>query len=278
MPRLLRLSFVLGFGAALALGASACKSKNQNDAKFDADAKSGPDGARSGARVVRTNFPVTDEVSYKGQDKTDWYHVELKGKPGILTCVLKWDSGESDVAVDVFDDLGKQLSASAPKAKGAKEKQLLTQIDRPGHYFVRVSAPTEKDATQYTLEARWEEPKPENIAIAIVEPPPEEPKLKPKKEPKEPVEKPEAPTNSIQGRIVAAYRDDSGNYVLQIDKGSSHGIKVGMSGVVLNGPGGEDAVEGGELKVFQIVGPAKSLARSGIKSLGKNNRVSITLK
>jgi hypothetical protein len=273
MPRLLRL----GFAALLALGAPGCKSKNQNDAKFDADAKSGPDGARSGARVVRTNVPVTDEVNFKAQDKTDWYQVELRGKPGILTCFVKWDQMESDVAVDVFDELGKQLSASAPRGKGQKEKQLLTQIDKPGTYFVRVTAPTEKDATQYTLEARWEEPKPENIAIAIVEPPPEEPKPKRPKEPKEPVEKPEAPANSIQGRIVSAYRDGE-NYVLQIDKGSAHGIKVGMSGTVLNGPAGEDAIDGGELKIFQIVGPTKSLARSGVKSLGKNNRVSITLK
>lgn len=274
MRSLLRFSLA----AVLAAGVPACKSKNQNDAKFDADAKSGPDGARSGAKVVRTNFPVTDEVNYKSQDKTDWYQVDLKGRPGILTCILKWDRLESDIAVDVFDELGKQLSASAPKGKNQKEKQLLTQIERPGSYFLRVSAPTENDGTQYTIEARWEEPKPENIAINIVEPPPEEPKPKPKKEPKEPVEKPEAPSSSIQGRIVSAYRDEAGNYVLQIDKGSSHGIKVGMSGTVLAGPGGEDAVDGGELKVFQIVGPAKSLARSGIKSLGKNNRVSITLK
>lgn len=278
MPRLLRSGLGFGLGALLALGAPACKPKNQNDAKFDADAKSGPDGARSGARAVRTNFAVTDEVNYKGQDKTDWFQVDLRGKPGILTCFVKWDRLESDIGIDVFDELGKQLSASAPRGKGQKEKQLLTQIDKPGTYFVRVSAPTENDGTQYTFEARWDEPKPENIAIAIVEPPPEEPKPKPKKEPKEPApEKPEAPSSSIQGRIVSAYRDGD-NYVLQIDKGSAHGIKVGMTGAVLNGPAGEDVIDGGELKVFQIVGPNKSLARSPVKSLGKNNRVSITLK
>src|SRR3954466_8504915 len=81
---------------------------------FDADARSGPDGKRVGARTLQPNAPISDSVSYEMQDQTDWYLVQLPGKAGILTCELDWVSDKSDVAVDVFDEGGNQLAASAP--------------------------------------------------------------------------------------------------------------------------------------------------------------------
>ena len=103
---------------ALSTGAflGGCKPKEQPP--FDADAKSGPDGKRVGARTLQPNAPISDAVDYQGQDQTDWYLVQLPGKPGILTCELTWSNANSDIAVDVFDEGGNQLAASAP-APGA---------------------------------------------------------------------------------------------------------------------------------------------------------------
>jgi len=243
---------------------------------FDADAKSGPDGKRPGARVLIVNTPITDEVNYKNQDKTDWYVVDLKGKAGILTCKVNWDADTSDIQIDVYDEFGKEISASPVRNKGAKDKTLLTQIDRMGQYYIRISAPTANDGSVYTMEAKWELPKAE-LPTVLVEPEPI-PVPKPRK-PKEPVEKPvvEKPASeTVQARIVTAYRDGA-SMMMQIDKGSGDGIKSGMTGNILNGSSGEDPLDGGDFKIYQVVGPHKSLAKSSIASLGKNNRVSINL-
>ena len=55
------------------------------------------------------------------------------------------------------------------------------------------------------------------------------------------------------------------------------GIRVGMQGTVLSGPSGEDPLQGGQFRVYQVLGENKSLARCSLQSLGKNTRVMITL-
>src|SRR4051812_15688197 len=94
--------------------------KSGADAKFDADARSGPDGKRSTAREVKINTPVTDEVNFQAQDKTDWYLVKLLGHAGVLNTVVHWDSETSDVMIDVFDEIGRQISASPVRNRNAK--------------------------------------------------------------------------------------------------------------------------------------------------------------
>ena len=169
---------------------------------FDADAKSGPDGKRVGARTLQPNAPISDSVSYEMQDQTDWYMVQLPGKAGILTCQLDWSNDKSDIAVDVFDEGGNQLAASAP-APGAKKKQLLAKIERvPAPYFIRVWAQNKTDATPYTLTAKWEMPEPPKPEPIPEEPAPE---VKPKKhheEPKPRVERDSHPkqTDTVQDR------------------------------------------------------------------------------
>jgi len=245
-------------------------------AKFDADAKSGPDGKRPGARVLIVNSPITDEVNFKAQDQTDWFVVDLKGKPGILTCKVNWDAESSDIQVEVYDEFGKAISASPVRNKGAKDKTLLTQIDRMGQYYIRITAPTANDGSVYTMEAKWELPKAE-LPVVLAEPDPvPQPKVR---KPREVVEKPvvEKPSSeTVQARIVTAYREGS-SMMMQVDKGTADGIKSGMTGNVLNGPSGEDPLDGGDFKIYQVVGAHKSLAKSPIASLGKNNRVSINL-
>jgi hypothetical protein len=46
---------------------------------------------------------------------------------------------------------------------------------------------------------------------------------------------------------------------------------------VLSGPSGEDPLQGGAFRIFQVLDENKSLARCSLHSVGKNTRVMITL-
>jgi hypothetical protein len=250
-----------------------CHSKTPGEPPFDADLKSGPDGKRIGARAIRPNTSVSDEVNYQGQDQTDWYSVRLDGHTGLLTTELSWTRETSDLMVDVFDEWGVQLSASPPRSAGVRNKRLLAQIDKPGTYFLRVTAPSKTDGSPYTLVAKWDVP-PEPLAQSEPEPPPVEKKKK-QREPRM-VEQHERSSDTMQGRVVSAYRDGD-SLTLHIDKGSAAGVKPGMKGNVLLGPSGEEALDGGEFSITQVLDANKSLARSSLRSIGKNTRVVITL-
>jgi hypothetical protein len=247
---------------------------------FNADLKSGPDGKRSGAQVLRPNKPKTDEVSYPGQDKTDWYVIALKGQPNVLTTEIHWDTDGSDIMIDVFDEFGAQIAASPVRAKGAKSKKLLTQIDKPGTYYIRVTAPTKADGSVYTMEAKWDAPADLPTVVEADPLPPPQPPPPPRRPHREHVERPDPPEkasgDTIQGHVVSAYREGA-SLTLHIDKGASAGVKVGMSGTILSGPSGEDPLQGGSFKVVQVLDGNKSLAHSSLQSIGKNTRVMITL-
>jgi hypothetical protein len=265
------------------LAAAACGPKTSsnttpppNVGSTGPDAKSGPDGKRSGAKELKTNTAVTDEVTQPGGDKTDWWKVELKGKSGVLAAQVNWDQAGSDIMIDVFDDHGAQISASPVRGKGEQAKKLLTQIDKPGTYYIRITAPNAQDASVYTLEAKWDEPPPPPPPPPVVEntPPPPQKHHHEQREPRE--TKPPEGGPTLQGRVVQAYRDGEG-MMMQIDKGSEQGVRVGMPGSVLSGPSGEDAIDGGNFRVTSVLGPSKCLAKTSMKSLGRNNRVMITL-
>lgn len=269
--------------AILAFAACGPKSgsKTPKD-NFDADARSGPDQKRSTAQKLDVNKPHTDEVNYQQQDRTDWYEVDLKGKPQqpVLTTIINWDNANSDVNVDVFDAFGAQIAASPVRGKGEKQKTLYVPIPQPGTYYIRVTAPTKADGTVYTMEAQWQE----TAAVAVSAPPPpqdtpapppeEHAKHHATHEPREPREKPAGET--IQARVVSAYREGQA-LMLYIDKGSAAGIKSGDSGVVLQGSGGEDPVDGGTFRVIKVIDANKCVGSASLHSLGKNNRVAITL-
>ncbi len=243
---------------------------------FDADKRSGPDGKRSGANVLRTNKSRTDEVSFVQQDRTDWFVVTLKGPPNVLAAELHWDNAKSDLMVDVFDEFGKQISASPTRAPGSTQKMLLTQIDHPGVFYIRVSAPKPDDGSVYTMEAKWDTPPDLPAEVPVIPVPlpreatPREPK--PKHIPKE-----DPPQETIQGHIVSAYRE-GGSLTIHIDKGSGAGVKVGMSGNILTGPSGEDPLSGGSFRITQVLDERKSVARASIGTIGKNTRVAITVR
>jgi hypothetical protein len=223
---------------------------------------------------------VTDEVNYQRQDRTDWYVVQLRGRPGVLATEVHWDNDKSDLMIDIFDQYGGQIAASPVRAHGEKNKKLLTQIDKIGSYYVRVTAPGKNDGTVYTVEAKWDEPpeepvRPPPVVEKIIEPAPEPPR--PRRKPREEKPREEAPSASIQGHIVQVYRE-SGALTLQIDKGSSAGVRNGMNGTVLLGPSGEEALDGGDFRIFQVVDKEKSLGRTALRSIGRNTRVMINLK
>jgi hypothetical protein len=249
--------------------------KNAKD-NFDADAKSGPDAKRSGAQQLIANKPHTDEVNYANQDQTDWYRVDLKGRPNppVLTTKVNWDNVNSDVRIDVYDEFGQEIAASPVRDKGVTQKKLLTQIDKPGVYYIRVTAPTKTDGTVYTMEAEWNEP-----AVVVAPPPPppptpDEPPPPPPKHTRHVVEhEPKPEGEKIVARVVSAYREGAG-LMMYIDKGSAAGIHVGNTGSVLNGDG-DDALDGGDFKIIKVLDANKSVGQAGLRSLGKNNRVSI---
>ena len=76
--------------------------------------------------------------------------------------------------------------------------------------------------------------------------------------------------------MVSAYREGAA-LMMYIDKGSAAGIKPGDAGIVLQGSGGEDPVDGGTFKVVKVIDANKCVGSASIRSLGKNNRVAITL-
>ena len=156
--------------ALLAVAACGPKSGSKLPPNFDADARSGPDGKRSTAQRLDVNKPHTNEINFQQQDRTDWYVVDLKGKPNppVLTTVINWDNVNSDVNVDVFDPFGAQIAASPVRGKGEKQKTLYVPVPQPGTYYIRVTAPTRTDGTVYTMEAQWQEP----TAVAMAPPPP----------------------------------------------------------------------------------------------------------
>jgi hypothetical protein len=267
--------------ALLAMLAGCHNGKGGKNAKdnYDADAKSGPDAKRSGAQMLIANKPHTDEISYINQDQTDWYRVELRGRPNppVLTTKINWDNAGSDVRIDVYDEFGQEIAVSPVRDKGVTQKQLLTQIDKPGTYYIRVTAPTRNDGTVYTMEAEWREP------VVQAPPPPPPPQEEPPPVEEKPhhrvhVEREPKPEGGekVQARVVSAYREGS-SLMMYIDKGSGAGIHVGNNGAVLQGSDGEDALDGGEFKIIKVLDANKSVGQASLRSLGKNNRVSITL-
>lgn len=269
-----RASFWLAILLASSLGVLGCPKKDKLS-QFDADAKSGADGKRPGAQTIATNTAATDEVNFDLQDQTDWKQVQLKGKPGILTVELRWDSAQADLNCDVFDSFGEQIAASPGPTPGAQLKRTVVQIDSLGVYYLRIQAAKKGDSSVYTVRASWE-----GEEVAITPPPLPPPQPSPRSRPHASSPRPERKErhfdadHGVQGRIVSSYRD-AGQLVLHIDKGSGAGVKVGSTGTILEGANGSNALEGGTFTVVQVIDDNKSVAKTGLKSLGRNTRVLI---
>src|SRR5260370_31932615 len=126
------------------------------------------------------------------------------------------------------------------------------------------------------MEAEGNEPPAVVIAPPPPPPPPPEEEEKPRPRPRPHVveHEPKPEGEKVMARVVSAYREGSG-LMMYIDKGSAAGIRVGNTGSVLNGDG-DDALDGGELRIVKVLDANKCVGQAGLRSLGKNNRVTIT--
>ena len=211
----------------------------------------------------------------------DWKKVELKGKPAILNVKLVWQTATSDLNVDLYNAKLEQLAASPAPAPGKTGKDLAWDVTELGVYYIRIQAAKRGDASVYTVTADWqgEEAPPPLPPPDVPLPPPVVEVKKPHvhHDPTAPKVKRVHPDSGVQGRIVSAYKEGS-SMVLHIDKGSQAGIKVGDVGTILEGPSGADALAGGTFEVTQVIDENHCVAKTSLKSVGRNTRVAINTK
>jgi len=247
---------------------------------LDPDRDSGPDGKRSGAQAIAVNRPATDDINFAKGDATDWKMVELRGKPGLLDVRLKWDNPNADVRVDVYNAMGDLIASSPGLQPGSTEKRVTIDA-QPGTWFLKIYGTRPEDATVYSIEAQWQSEVTEAITSTTPETKPPDTKP-PETTPTDPstattTTTPPTPATDddaggVEGRIVTAYREGS-LLVLHLDKGTAAGVKVGTGGFVLDGPSGAAHLDGGEFTVSQVVDESRSIAKTRLRSIGRNTRV-----
>jgi hypothetical protein len=234
------------------------------------------DGLRSQAKESKANEPITDEIDPMKNDKADWKMFPLEGKPGMVTVQIHWDDPAADLAIDLYDAMGANIAASPPRGN-QPAKRLLARIDETGNYYVKVSSV--KGSSVYTVMAKWAGPSGGGSKHAAAAPAPAAGgssggAAAPAGAGGAAAADPDHP----RARILQSYRDDDGQMVLYIDKGSAAGVRGGMSGFILEGGDGDNPLAGGEFKIFQVVGPGKSIAHSSVAKVGKNTRCVINLR
>lgn len=242
----------------------------------DADANGGPEAQRSGARPLPLGRALTDSVSWPKLMRTKWKAVEVDriGRVSILDCQLAVDRPEVDLDIDLFDTIGKQIGFSPAGPAPGGSKRLAVPVSQAGTYFVRVRAARPQDESDFSLRCEFEA----NAART----PPQQPET-----PTEAADGGAAPDLApatapgelaadagVEGRVLGAYRE--GEFlVLQLNKGSAAGVRVGMKGKLLEGRSGRKVLEGGDFEVVQVVGPTGAIARARLPQLGANVRAVI---
>jgi hypothetical protein len=227
-------------------------------------------------------MPATDDVSYDKHDRTDWKQVQLKGT-GVAEVTLHWDNAAADLTVDVFDSFGQQVASSPPPA-GAPEKHVSFEVPTAGVYFLRVQAAKKGDTSTYTVQVDLNKgsapPPPQQQAQAApvdMAPPAPAQDMAATEETGANPEEAREDYDEVEGRITTQYREGSAT-VVHVDKGSASGITVGTKGNVLDGAAGADLLDGGELKITQVIDERRAVGKVNLKSLGKNVRVVLKVK
>jgi hypothetical protein len=277
LPSRLLRTFLAAF---LLIGASTgCpKTVTPNKAGPDPDTNSGPDAKRGGAKPMFVNRAETDSVSWPKLLRTKWKRLDIQnpGTQNILDCELHIDNTGADINMDVFNSLGTQIGFSPGPAPN-KLKKLAVQIDEIGTYFVRIQAAQPKDESDFSVTCAWEEQQ-----AAPVQAEPVKKGVKPRvKTPKETPQKEETieekAEKGTEGRIIQSYREGD-KTILNMDKGTAAGVRAGTEGTVLAGKSGREPLAGGTFKVVKVLDDGHSVAESGVKSIGRNNRVVLFLK
>lgn len=261
--------------AALLLVAG-CPPAPQAPKPIDPDGKSGPDARRDGAMPLDPGKVYTDSVDTKQGDQTDWKSVAI-GARGTLAVDLDWANAQADVTIDAFDPFGTQI-AKSPINDGSPKKRLVLPISEPGIYYLRLQSVNPEQATAYNIQVEGGQ-QPLLALPSTEEPPPEEKPRHVSAAPKKhKAPKPRRgggrPEDGVQGRVVSAHREGDAT-VLYLDKGSAAGVAVGQNGWILDGPAGATPLEGGSFTITEVVDAHRSIAKSPIHSIGRNNRISI---
>jgi len=114
------------------------------------DEKSGDDQERHKAKPIKLGEAVSDSISYKDGDRTDWKVVETPDA-GFLTVLVSLDDPKQEVLVALFDRYGKPVARQLHRKDDESPAiQLITQAV-PGRYFVMVQAAQESTKTGYAL-------------------------------------------------------------------------------------------------------------------------------
>lgn len=281
--------------AALLVGVgTGCPKENvkRTQGPPDPDTNSGPDAKQNGAKPITPKrdsynpnklvFTETDSVSWPRLMRTKWKRIDLQnqGTDNQLYCELRIDNQGADLNLDIFNGLGTQIGFSPGPAPNHL-KTLKVTVEDLGSYFVRVRAAQPKDESDFSVFCSWEEKPPEPG-----KPPPTPTPVKPGVKPPKPT--PVEPANDIEmmiengteGRIIQAYRESGkgGKMILQLDKGSVAGVRVGTEGTILVGPSGRARLEGGAFRVVKVLDDNRSTAEADIRSVGRNNRVVFFIK
>lgn len=276
------------------------KAKAENDkARGGKGGSVGVDGdnARSAAKESKVNEPITDNIDPAKKDPVDWKVFEVSGRPGIATAQLNWDDPEADLAVDVYNAYGEQLAASPPRGPSTAKK-VLVQIPGPDKYYLRIQSI--KGASDYTCSLRWANGS-GNSNVAITAPPPQQvpppgpnggqvpnpvgpgpagppagPGVPPVGAPVVAALPDPADPNHPRCKIVQSFRGEDGKLILYIDKGSSVGIKSGMTGSILDGKE-QKKLDGGDIRITKVIDGTHSQGTTPLGKVGKNNNCIIDL-
>lgn len=248
----------------------------QRPKTFDPDGKSGPDAARANALRLPLDTPVTDFVSFRKGDRTDWKFIEVPpARRGSLGVKLRWDDTQSELMMAVFDGLGVEVIQGTPTDGQRKTVEWSIDPEQP-RYYVRVTAPLDGYESSYSLLAKWTDTPAASTttttttttATTTVTPPPVTPEPEP-----EPEAKPD-PSAWLQGRIVTTYREGD-VLMIHLDKGSAAGVRAGTRGMILQGPSGNEPLPGGDFSVIRVVDASRCIAKSRVATVKGNLRVAL---
>ena len=219
--------------ALLAMAAS-CAVEQQRP-----DWNSGGDHKRDLAKLAPLGRAVTDSVSDKKGDHTDWRYISVP-KKGRIEIKVSVDNPSALASLTFSDSLGQPLARH--RLNGKDMVYAFEEDVESGKYFVQVQ--TSKYETVYTIKSAFEgEPEPEP---AYVEPAAAaEPKARrrgrrrrKKAEPKPAAEEEATPgTVVIVGKVLNKIPWDEGKKTrITFNKGDVHGVKAGATAVISNGP------------------------------------------
>ena len=104
------------------------------------DKKEDEDGKRLEAKKTALNQPVNDELSLPKNDIMDWKAYDLSSIPAHtwVQFELNWDERESEILLDIYDQVGAQVVQSPGRA-GTAQKKIPLKVETPGVYYARLT-------------------------------------------------------------------------------------------------------------------------------------------